>query len=92
MVTGSYFSTLGIRPAAGRLLDGSDDRRRGAHPVAVLSHAFWQRHFAGRADAVGAVGDEIHVNGRPFRIVGVAEAGFRGTDWGDPPAIWTRCG
>src|SRR5215208_6231216 len=42
LVSGAYFNVLGVRPAMGRLLDPSDDGVLGAHPVAVLSYAYWQ--------------------------------------------------
>ena len=41
LVTGSYFPVLGVQPALGRLLSADDDRVRGGHPVAVLSHGYW---------------------------------------------------
>jgi predicted permease len=74
IVTGNYFSTMGIRPGHGRLLVPSDDVA-GAPPVAVLSHAFWMRRFGGAADAVGRT---IDLNGQPFTIVGVAPRPFTG--------------
>ena len=78
-VSGNVFSTLGLQPAAGRLLGVSDDVTPGGHRVAVISHAFWQRRF----------GSDPAVVGRTFRagegvleIVGVGPAGFTGTDPG----------
>ena len=76
-VTGNYFAELGIRPLAGRLLTDADvsvDTQRSA-PIAVIGHAFWQRHF-NRDPA--AVGRTVRVEGTPFTIVGVAPAGFTG--------------
>ena len=76
-VTGNYFTELGIRPAAGRLLTDADvsvDSQPSA-PIAVIGHGFWQRHF-NRDPA--AVGRTIRVEGTPFAIVGIAPAGFRG--------------
>jgi predicted permease len=75
MVSGNYFAALGVRPAFGRLLGPADDRR-GAQPSAVVSYAFWQRRFGGRADIVGA---GLLVNGTPTVVVGVAPRGFDGT-------------
>ena len=74
VVSGNYFSALGLSPADGRLIGDSDDRPQAA-PVAVLSHAFWQRRFG----AASAVGRQVVLNGVPFTIAGVAPAGFRGT-------------
>src|SRR5829696_1329822 len=45
-VSGNFFPLLGVRPAAGRLLAEGDDVT-GCAPAAVLSHAFWQREYAG---------------------------------------------
>ena len=74
VVSGNYYSALGLSPAQGRLIGEADDRADAA-PVAVISHAFWQRRFGG----ANAVGRQLALNGVPFTIVGVAPAGFRGT-------------
>ena len=74
IVTGEYFTLLGVRPARGRMLVPSDDRA-GAAPAAVLSHAFWTRRF-GAAEEV--VGQTIALNDRRFTIVGVAPRTFTG--------------
>ncbi len=47
LVTGGYFDVLGVKPHLGRLIAPADDRNPGAHPVIVISHAFWQRRFNG---------------------------------------------
>ncbi len=75
-VSGSYFPVLGLRPALGRLLGPADDETIGGHPVAVLSHAFWETRMG--ADP-GVIGETITVNGQPLTIVGVAPRGFEGT-------------
>src|SRR5579864_2086419 len=72
--SGEFFSTLGVRPAAGRLLTSSDDVR-GCAGAAVLSYGFWQEHFGG---AQNAVGSRISLNRHSFPIVGVAPPGFFG--------------
>ncbi len=77
--SGDYFTVLGVRPAAGRLLAPSDDVRN-CSGVAVLSYGFWQSHYAG---AESAVGSPIRLNGHAFPIVGVAQRGFFGTDVGE---------
>lgn len=74
IVSGEYFSVLGVAPARGRVLAPSDDRA-GAPPAVVLSHAFWIRRFGGSPDAVGRT---VALNGQPFTIVGIAAAGFTG--------------
>ena len=75
-VSGSYFATLGLRPAAGRLFGPEIDGAVGGHPVVVLSHDFWQAEFGGSPDALG---DVLVVNGTSLTIVGVGPPGFRGT-------------
>lgn len=74
VVSGSYYASLGVAAVLGRLIDAGDDDVA-APPVAVLTHAYWKRRFAGRGDIVGTV---VHVNGEPFTIVGVSAAGFQG--------------
>src|SRR5262245_38583467 len=62
MVTGNYFTTLGIHAAAGRTLLPEDDLAPGAHPVVMIGHAFWQKNYGGDP---AAVGKEIRIGGRP---------------------------
>jgi predicted permease len=76
MVTGNYFTGLQLDAALGRLLTPEDDVKPGAHPVAVLSHAFWQRRYGGD---VNVVGQTVKLNGHDFTIIGVAKKGFSGT-------------
>ena len=76
-VSGEYFEQLGVRPILGRLLNRSDDRTPGAHPVAVLSHAYWQRRFGGDPAIIGR---EIALNGHPTTVIGITPPGFYGTD------------
>ena len=73
-VSGDFFRTLGLRPAAGRLFS-TDDDRRGCAALAVLSYGFWQSHYGGSA---GAIGRTISLAGHPFEAIGVAPAGFYG--------------
>ena len=84
LVSGNYFDVLGVPAAAGRTLFSLDDRP-GGPPVAVISHAFMERHF-GSAGAI--VGRGLEVNGTPYQVVGVVRRGFAG-DWvGQPTDIW----
>ena len=85
-VSGNYFDLLGIRPAAGRMLAASDDGAPGASPYIVISHATWRRLYAGDPAAVGST---IRIADRPFTILGVAPASFRGTELADTPDLWT---
>jgi predicted permease len=73
-VTGEFFSTVGVPPAAGRLLDDSDDRV-GAPAVAVVSYAYAGRRFG---EAQKAVGQSVLLNGASYTISGVAAPGFQG--------------
>jgi predicted permease len=76
VVSGSYFPTLGVRPALGRLLTQSDDQSIGTNFVAVLSYAYWQSRLGGDRDVLGT---PIVINGKAMTIVGVAAEGFNGT-------------
>src|SRR4029453_12142358 len=69
----------------GRLLSLRDDETPGAHPVAVISHDFWQTRFGGRDDAIGR---EVRLNGHVFTIVGVAPAGFPGPTLGSGRSLY----
>ena len=75
-VSGNYFATLGLDPAAGRLILPSDGELGGTQPIAVLSHSYWSRRFGASPSIVGR---EVRIDGRPFTIVGVAPENFHGT-------------
>jgi predicted permease len=84
-VSGSYFSTFGVKAYGGRLLTPDDDRAS-APPVVVLSHRAWQMNYAGDPTVVGST---FAVEGHPFTVVGIAPPGFFGeTLQSDPPDIW----
>jgi len=72
-VSGTYFPVLGVNAALGRVLTPDDDRTPGGHPVAVISYRYWIARFAGDPNVLGK---KILVNGYPFNIVGVSQAGF----------------
>ena len=84
LVTGNYFSLLGVKAARGRLILPDDDRA-GAPPVVVLSYAFWQRAF-GSDESV--MGQTVPLNGHSFTVVGVADQDFGGTWTGQPFDLW----
>jgi predicted permease len=84
MVTGGYFSGLGIVPAMGRLLTDAD-LKESAPRVVVISYNFWTR---GLGRSPSAVGKTAFLNGIPFSIVGVAPRGFFGVDPGVAPDVW----
>lgn len=75
IVSGNYFSVLGVRPVAGRFFLPEEDAVPLAHPVIVVSHGFWTTEL--NADP-SAIGRELTVNGRPYRLIGVAPPGFHG--------------
>jgi putative ABC transport system permease protein len=79
--TGDLFNVLGIRAALGRTFDANDDRRGGGAdgPVAVISHALWQRQFGGSADAIGR---RLMIERVPFTIIGVTPRRFFGLNVG----------
>jgi predicted permease len=85
LVTGNYFSMLGVRPALGRLIEEDDARTRGGRPVAVLSYGFWTRRFGGDPTVLNQT---LSVNGKPLTVVGVAPAGFRSVGFGESPAVF----
>jgi len=85
LVTGNYFDVLGVRPERGRAFTPEEDAAPLTHPVAVISHACWRHRFGADPNVVGR---EIVLNGRPFRVVGVAPEGFSGTEVVYTPEVW----
>lgn len=76
LVTGNYFSALRVRAQLGRTLQPSDEVAPGAHPIVVLSDAYWRRDLGANPDVIGTT---IEVNNYPLTVVGVADASFHGT-------------
>jgi len=85
LVSGTYFSVLGVSPARGVLFTSEDDQTPGSSPVVVLSYDFWQRQFGGTQDIVGR---KVLVNRYPMTVVGVAAPTFHGIDVGEVPSVW----
>ncbi len=85
LVSGDYFSTLRVQPAAGRMFTSEVDRARGGSPFAVTSYAFWKRRF--NLDPA-VLGKTIQVNRTSFEIIGVAPPGFFGETVGEAPDVW----
>jgi predicted permease len=85
MVSGNYFTMLGVKPAAGRVFSSQeDDQIYRGHPVVVLSYDYWTTRFARDPSAIGK---KILVNDYPMTIVGVSAAGFVGLDPAQAPQI-----
>ena len=85
VVSGAYFSMLGVRPALGRLLTDSDTHAN-APPAAVISHALWRR---GLGSDPGVLEKTISVAGNAYTVVGVAPAEFTGLELGRAFDLWT---
>ena len=84
-VSGNYFSFLGVRSFAGRLLRPDDDRD-GAAPVAVISHIIWVSKFHSDPHLVGTT---LLLTGHPVTVVGITAEGFLGErNAGDPAGVW----
>ena len=84
LVSGNFFEVLGVRPWAGRLFTQEDDRTPGAHPVAVLSYAFWESRFNKDPNLIGKT---ILVNENPVTVLGVTPPGFYGMDLSSNPDV-----
>lgn len=85
LVSGNYFDVLGVRPWAGRLFTQEDDRTPGAHPVAVISYAFWERRF-GKDPTI--IGKTIVANEHPLTVLGVTPPNFYGVYLSSAPDVW----
>ncbi len=83
-ISGGYFDTLGILPAAGRLFSATDDQP-GAIPVVVLNYKLWQSQFGGSHSIVGKT---IRLNNKPYAVVGVAAPGFSGLSMASSFDLW----
>jgi predicted permease len=85
MVSGNFFTMLGVEPAIGRVFNSEeDDHVYMGHPVVVLGYDYWVRRFARDPSVVGR---KILVNNYPMTIVGVSAAGFAGLDPSRAPQI-----
>jgi putative ABC transport system permease protein len=72
--TPNYFTLLGAQTVLGRVFQAGEDRIGSGDPVVVLSYRFWQRQFSGDKKIVGRT---IHLNERPFTVIGVTPEDFR---------------
>jgi predicted permease len=85
LVSANYFDLLSVKAERGRTFLSAEDQTPGAAPVAVISHALWQDHFG---SDTGVIGRTVVLNGQQFAVVGVAPAGFVGTEEAFPRDIW----
>ena len=83
LVSGDYYTVLGIEPAAGRLL-GTADMQSGSTPGAVISTRYWQQRFGGSPSALGKT---VTIRDQVFTIVGVTPASFEGVRPGQSPDL-----
>jgi predicted permease len=85
LVSASYFSTLGVKPAIGRSFTTQDAGAQAEGPRAVISDGFWQRVFGGDPDVLGR---SITLDGKSYAIIGVTPEGFAGETIGYSTDIW----
>ena len=85
LISGSYFSVLGVTPVLGRAFGLEVDKLRDANPVAVISYAFWRDRFGGARDVIGR---RIRILNTSYEVVGVAPPQFHGETVGANPDIW----
>ncbi|HKV35464.1 MAG TPA: ABC transporter permease [Pyrinomonadaceae bacterium] len=84
LVSGNFFEVLGVQPWAGRLFTQDDDRLPGAHPVAVLSYAYWESRFGKDPNLIGKT---ILVNEHPLTVIGVTPPSFYGITLSNNPDV-----
>jgi predicted permease len=86
VVSGNYFSLLGLQPSLGRFFDAEEDKVVDRNPVAIVSYALWQSVFHGDQRVIGT---PVTINGRTFEVIGVAPKEFFGVQIGATPnEIW----
>jgi hypothetical protein len=80
VVSGEYFSTLGVKAMLGRTISPQDDKVAGDSAVAVISYDSWRSRFAGDP---GVVGKAVVLNNYPFTVIGVTPPEFFGLQPGE---------
>lgn len=78
-VSGDFFNVLAVQPELGRLFNATDDTRGCGSPGVVVSHAFWQREYAGDKSVVGR---RLTLADHSFEIIGVSPESFFGLEVG----------
>jgi predicted permease len=85
IVSGAYFPVLEVQPFMGRTFATEVDQGRGAHPVAVISHAFWQRSMQQDPSVIGR---KLRIRQTAFDVIGVMPPEFTGIMVGEAPDIY----
>jgi predicted permease len=85
LVSGNYFSVLGVDALIGRTLSPEDDDAKGKHAVVVISYDFWVRKLSQNQQVVG---ETLRVNNYPYTVVGVTPPGFFGDTVGEAQDLW----
>ncbi|MGB2670628.1 MAG: ABC transporter permease [Candidatus Acidiferrum sp.] len=85
LVSGTYFSTLGLNPYLGRVFTPEDDRLPDAYPYVILNYAYWKSRFSADPNIVGKT---LILNNQSMTIVGVLQPGFDGVELGRSPKLF----
>ena len=85
LVSGSYFSVLGVKPWMGRLFSDDDDRSPGGHPLAIMSYRMWSRRCGSDPNVVGK---RLTLGSTAYTVIGVTPPQFFGTSVGQSPDLW----
>src|SRR5205807_568837 len=84
LVTGNFFSGLGVTALAGRVLTAGDDRKS-AQPIAMISYRYWESHLGLEPEVVGRT---LFMNAKPVTIVGILPRAFLGVHPGNAPDLY----
>jgi predicted permease len=85
LVSGNFFSTLGVQPELGRAFLPEEDQTPGKYPVMVISYSLWKRLFAGNREIIGK---QVQLSGHIFTIIGVTPKSFSGADLWFRPEVY----
>ena len=85
LVSGNYFSVLGVNASLGRTLSDEDDVNPGGHPVVVVSHGWWRQRLGADPSVIGKT---ITIDQTSYTIIGVGAKDFFGTTVGQSPNLW----
>ncbi|HMD86017.1 MAG TPA: ABC transporter permease [Terriglobia bacterium] len=85
LVSGTYFSVLGVTTALGRSFTPEEDRVANGAPLVVLNYSYWKQRFGGDPAILGKT---LTVNKHDMTVIGVAQAGFDGVELGYSPKLF----